>query len=113
MPSPPALSFEELVGLHGDPVNVIHQTILSYNDYGHPVKAEISFTEQGFIRSRPVEAAHPIGHIKNPGVSVLLKQWAPVEEDLCELEIEEQRYHIIGVVKNEAYLEVTARREVP
>lgn len=111
-PAPEALSFEELVQLHGEPVTLIHETITGFNDYGHPVKTETSISEKGFIKQTPGEEAFPIGHVKKSGISVLLRQWAPVEEELHELEIGQHRYHITGVVKNEAYLEVQATREV-
>jgi hypothetical protein len=112
-PTSEALCFEELVSLHGEPVKVIHETITGHDDYGHPVKAETAYTERGFLKQRPGEEALPIGHVKKPSLTVLLKQWAPVEEELYELEIGNHRYHVTGVVKNEAYLEVMATREVP
>ena len=111
-PSPEALSFEELVELHGEPVTIIHQTITGYNDYGHSLKTETTYSEQGFIRQRPGETTFPIGYIKQSSISVLFKQWAAIEEEHYELEVEGHRYHITGVAKNEAYLEVLARREM-
>jgi hypothetical protein len=111
-PSHEALSFEELVDLHGEPVTIIHQTITGYNDYGHSIKTETTYSEQAFIRQRPGETSLPIGHIKQSTISVLFKQWAAIEEELYELEVEGYRYHITGVAKNEAYLEVLARREL-
>jgi hypothetical protein len=113
MPSPSALCFEELVELHGEPITIVNQTVSGYNYYGHPVKTETSYAEPGFLRQRPGEATLPPGHIKKNNISVLLKQWIPVEEELCELEIEEKRYHITGLAKTEAYMEVLAEREVP
>jgi hypothetical protein len=113
MPSPPALCFEELVELHGETIIIVNQTVSGYNDYGHPVMTETSYQESGFLRQRPGESTLPPGHIKKNNVSVLLKQWIPVEEELCQLEIEGKRYHISGLAKTEAYLEVLAEREVP
>jgi hypothetical protein len=113
MPSPSALCFEELVELHGEPITIINQTVSRYNNYGHPVMTETSYQEAGFLRQRPGESTLPSGHIKKNSISLLLKQWIPVEEELCELEIEGKRYHVTGLAKTEAYLEVLAEREVP
>jgi len=113
MPSPSALCFEELVELHGEKITIVNQTVSGNDDYRHPIKTETTYPESAFLRQRPGESTLPSGHIKKNNVSVLLKQWIPVEEELCELEIEGKRYHIAGLAKTEAYLEVLAEREVP
>jgi len=111
-PEPQALRFEELLELHGEDVTVVQQTVSSHDAYGQPVLSETTYTEKAVIKTDLGESFLPPGEVKRATVEVLFTQWAPVGEDLYELEIESHRYHVTGVEKASAYLLVKAERMV-
>jgi len=91
---------------------VVQQTVISHDAYGQPVLSETTYTEKAVIKTDLGESFLPPGEVKRATVEVLFTQWAPVGEDLYELEIESHRYHVTGVEKASAYLLVKAERMV-
>ena len=112
MPEPQALRFNELIQLRGQNMTIIWQTVTGYDDYGQPVKSETSFSEHGILKRLVSELTLPLGYVKENTIEVLMRRWAPLDADTCELEIDGSRYHIIGVEKTPTYLRVSAELEV-
>ena len=113
MPSPEALRFEELVGLRGVDVVVVHQTLTGRDDYGQPVYSETSLTVKAMVKLRPGELRLPPGEVKRADLEALLPVWAAVGEDLYELEVGGVRYHVTGVEATTVYSKVLGERVVP
>ena len=113
MPGPEALRFEELVELRGVDVVVVHQTLTGRDDYGQPEYTETSLTVKAMIRLRPSELRLPPGEVKRADLEALVPVWAPVGEDLYELEVGGVRYHVTGIEAAAAYRKVYGERVVP
>ena len=111
-PSPQALRFNEFVELQGDDVIIVHQTATGHDDYGNPEYTESETTEKAMVKVRQRELYLPPGEVKHNIAKVLFRQWASVDEDNYELEINGDRYHILMVHRTSACLEVEVRRMV-
>ena len=112
LPEPPALRFDEMVRLHGKDIRIIWQAVTGYDAYGSPIKTETGYTERGIAKSSPSEAKYPAGHTQRNRVEVLMKRWAPVDQNTCGLKIDGSYYHITGVEYTPAYVSVTAELRV-
>jgi hypothetical protein len=113
MPSPEAQRFEEFVWLRGVDVVVVHQALTGRDAYGQPVYSETSTTMKAMVRIRPGELRLPPGEVKRADLEALVPVWAPVGEDLYELEVGGVRYHITGIEAATAYRKVSGERVVP
>ena len=113
MPCPEALRFEEFVGLRGVDVVVVHQTLTGRDEYGQPEYTETSTTLKAMVRIRPSELRLPPGEVKRADLEALVPIWAPVGEDLYELEVGGIRYHVTGIEATAVYRKVSGERVVP
>lgn len=109
-PSPQSLNFGEHAENRGENVTIIKKTVTGYTSYGQPEFIETSYSVKGFIQGKTGEQMLPTGTYKENSIHVFLKQWAPVQETLHELEIEGNRYHVTGISRNMAYLDVKGER---
>jgi hypothetical protein len=101
------------VELRGVDVVVVHQTLTGRDDYGQPVYSETSLTVKAMIRLRPGELRLPPGEVKRADLEALVPVWAPVGEDLDELEVGGVRYHVTGIEATAVYRKVSGERMVP
>jgi hypothetical protein len=113
MPSPEALRFEELVELRGVDLVVVHQALTDRDEYGQPVYTETSFTVKAMVKIRSGELRLPPGEVRRAELEALLPVWAPVAEELYEMEVDGVRYHVTGVEASAAYRKVLGERVVP
>jgi len=113
MPDPEALRFEELARLRGVDVVVVHQTLSGRDSYGQPVYLETSLNVKAMVKRSPGEARLPPGEVKRADLEALQPVWAPVDEELYELEVDGVRYHVTGLEATTAYRKVYGERVVP
>ena len=102
MPTPEAQQFNELLQLRGTPATIINRTQTGTNPYGNPTYTETQHTTNCFRRSTLSERNHQAGNLDTRRESILLPHWAPVKE-IDEIELDGDRYHIIGIVQSTAY----------
>ena len=113
MPGPEALRFEELTQLRGVDVAVVHQVLGGRDSYGQPVYLETSTTMKAMVKRSPGELRLPPGEVKRADLEALMPVWAPVGEELYELEVDGVRYHVTGIEVTTAYRKVLGERVVP
>jgi len=111
-PEPQALVFEETVGLRGTEVTIVTLTPSGYDSYGHTEYTETTRTEQAFISRDPKQLGARPGSIKQASAEALFVQWAPIDEELTRIEIDGERYRVVGLDKTSAYTRVLLTREV-
>ena len=113
MPGPEALRFEELTRLRGVDVVVVHQILGGRDSYGQPVYLETSHAVKAMVKRSPGELRLPPGEVKRADLEALMPVWAPVGEDLYEVEVDGVRYHVTGIEATSAYRKVLGERVVP
>jgi len=113
MPGPEALRFEELAQLRGVDVVIVHLTVTDQDDYGQPVHTESSLTVKAMVRLRPGELRLLPGEVMRADLEALVPVWAPVGDELYEVEVDGARYHVTGVEATVAYRKVIGERVVP
>ena len=112
MPDPRALRFHEAVQISGEDVTIVRQALTGHDGYGNPSYSETTSSEKAIIKRSRNELLMQPGEVKATRAKVLIKQWAPVTEEHTELEINGDRYHIVGYNRTIACIEIDARRKV-
>lgn len=107
-----ALKFGAYIATRGEEITVIEQILDGYDDYNDPIYTENSYVLKVFMQPEGRERVLQIGDLKVQTMKMFFQKWAPIEEELYELEYLGVRWHILSVVEARAYREVTAERVI-